>query len=502
MVKESPIIIGLDPVSTNIKNIPFPAVTICNMNQVKKSFGENLTGRAEQIRDVMCEQGDSRNDESQPVEGNWSYIRQFLINSSQKCEEMLKDCKFGTKNIDCKLRRNFEKVLTDDGLCCTFNGIHPQLLFKQYDIEDIGQSENDVVNYITWTPEKGYDENSKLSHYPRQVPGAGTNMGLTLLLDADVSNYYCSSTSSYGFKILLHSPIETPKMANFAFSVATGHETKIVITPKISEASNLIRKIDIKKRQCIFENEANLSYYKIYSKKNCEMECSSKIMEEKCLCTLYYMPRNFNDNNTKICNRRQVNCYEEVLFNISYSLNDIMTCNDCLPACFEVNYGREISSAKLGTGEFLTEYPFRSKGYNNATYIRENLAIVHIYFLDSSYRGFTKNELIGFTEFLSNTGGLLGLFMGFSVISLIEIIYFISLRPICAAQKAKKTNERLRSMSIEGIFGPKIVKKKKQINLSIFGTINKKLMRCFESVKSMWNDEDDDENSVPYPYCN
>lgn len=95
-------------------------------------------------------------------------------------------------------------------------------------------------------------------------------MGLTLKLHADVANYYCSSTSSSGFKVLLHSPIETPKVANFGFFVAPGLETKVVISPKISEASQLIRNVPIQQRQCVFANEANLSYYKIYSRKNCE----------------------------------------------------------------------------------------------------------------------------------------------------------------------------------------------------------------------------------------
>ena len=34
--------------------------------------------------------------------------------------------------------------------------------------------------------------------------------------------------------------------------------------------------------------------------------------------------------------------------------------------------------------------------------------------------------------FSANTGGILGLFMGFSIFSLIEIIYYISVRPYCA----------------------------------------------------------------------
>lgn len=50
----------------------------------------------------------------------------------------------------------------------------------------------------------------------------------------------------------------------------------------------------------------------------------------------------------------------------------------------------------------------------------------------------------------ANTGGLLGLFMGFSVVSFIEIIYFMSLRPYCArkrysnhVEKSSSINEKL-----------------------------------------------------------
>lgn len=93
---------------------------------------------------------------------------------------------------------------------------------------------------------------------------------------------------------------------------------------------------------------------------------------------------------------------------------------------------------------------------------KRSVSVVHIYYEESYFRSFTKEELIGFTEFLctydihdppysihqtkyyflffvqsANTGGLLGLFMGFSVVSIIEIIYFISLRPYCAHRRDK-----------------------------------------------------------------
>lgn len=37
-----------------------------------------------------------------------------------------------------------------------------------------------------------------------------------------------------------------------------------------------------------------------------------------------------------------------------------------------------------------------------------NVSVVHIFYKNNYFRSQKKNELIGFTEFLSNTGGLLG----------------------------------------------------------------------------------------------
>lgn len=43
-----------------------------------------------------------------------------------------------------------------------------------------------------------------------------------------------------------------------------------------------------------------------------------------------------------------------------------------------------------------------------------------------------RSELFGFTGFMANCGGLLGLFMGISVLSIIEIIYHFTLRLGCS----------------------------------------------------------------------
>lgn len=65
-----------------------------------------------------------------------------------------------------------------------------------------------------------------------------------------------------GFKVLLHSPIETPKIADYGIALTTGYESRVVVTPSLSDASDVLRKVPKTVRQCVFENEHNLSYYR------------------------------------------------------------------------------------------------------------------------------------------------------------------------------------------------------------------------------------------------
>ncbi|KAG5683748.1 hypothetical protein PVAND_013013 [Polypedilum vanderplanki] len=515
---DSPVIISGNPFTTKIAEIPFPAVTICNMNQVKRSFAKTLEQKRDKvILDSICTVGDEIKDQSDVFEGKWSYVKQFLLNASQPCNQMIKMCKFGMRNVSCE--KIFSTVLTDEGLCCTFNAYHPKLIFKNFEEKDYVDSDGvQEVDYATWTPEKGYADIEEKLPYPRPVQGAGAHFGLSILLDVDVANYYCSSTSSYGFKSLLHSPVETPKMANFGFFIAPGQETKVVITPRISEASDLIRNVPMLQRQCVFDNENNLSYYNIYSKKNCESECISKYMQHECNCTLYYMPRRF-DIESKVCSRMEASCYESVTYRIQSTTNNDLTCSHCLPACFEINYGREISSCPLGTGSFQTVEPLL-KTYN-ASYIKDNLAVVHISLNDNAYSGNTKNELIGFTEFLSNTGGLLGLFMGFSVISLMEIIYFLTLRPYCAGKRIEHENNIGRNrVNYQGFNRVKMFAhenymknerfQRKPLHLATHSTVGSYFSRFQSKTNSFLKNAKekftefykDEETQPPYPYFN
>ena len=60
-------------------------------------------------------------------------------------------------------------------------------------------------------------------------------------------------------------------------------------------------------------------------------------------------------------------------------------------------------------------------------YAKENVAKVNIYLRDPFVKRIVREEKISIITFIGSVGGLLGLFMGFSVVSLFEIIYLLAL---------------------------------------------------------------------------
>uniref|UniRef100_A0A182YAL4 Uncharacterized protein n=1 Tax=Anopheles stephensi TaxID=30069 RepID=A0A182YAL4_ANOST len=444
--QSSPIIIGLNPIATHIKNIPFPAVTICNMNQVRREVAERIEERTlEQtvLQSICSIDGDYNVTQ---YEGKWSAVKKLLLSSTQPCSGMLKACRYAKQREKCS--EIFQSVFTDEGLCCTFNTLDTVHMFQNATAPSIFPAEvsngSGRFRPILWTPEQGYGEPPTNTTYPRVIAGTGVTMGLAMVLDANVSDYYCSSTSSTGFKIIFHSPAETPKITDYAQYIPVGSENRIIITPKINDAADQIRKVAQSQRQCVFGSEANLSYYSVYSRNNCELECEARLILENCGCVLYYLPKLCEE--TKICSRANARCYEQIRSSIAFTANTSIVCT-CLPGCFEISYIPDVTTAELQVGKFGIRENLLDE-VKDEEYAKKNLALIYIFVKDTYYRSFTKGELVGFTDFLSNVGGLLGLFLGFSIISLIEVIYFVTLRPYCAKRKQQRTNVKDRNVEV------------------------------------------------------
>ncbi|XP_034937695.1 pickpocket protein 28-like [Chelonus insularis] len=431
----SPIIISMSPEPVSFEEFPFPSVTICNMNNARKSEADRINDSDDNLEKLLLEDiCDFRNstDEVDEVFGsaNWSNVFRFMINVSQPCTEMLYHCQWHGNTTDCD--KLFNPTMTDEGMCCNFNSVHRKYMFyNPQEWEDLNITF--PFNNMDWKPETGYKAAIHPDTQPWRPFGAGEYYGLTLVLDTAVDDYYCSSTASVGFKLLLHSPVETPKMADFGFAISPGEETRIIISPRILTASLSILEIPRKKRKCFFNSERKLKYYRTYTQRNCLLECEANFTQKICQCVQYYMPKSAN---TPICGKKDDPCatrarrlMETKLYDDEadkLNVTEIPSCN-CWPGCFEINYEFTISHSSLTPKFYIDDaYVKQSKKY-----FKENMAIVHLFFIDSQFPKYVKSELFGFIEFLSSVGGLLGLFMGFSFLSVVEVVYFMTLRIWC-----------------------------------------------------------------------
>lgn len=71
-----------------------------------------------------------------------------------------------------------------------------------------------------------------------------------------------------------------------------------------------------------------------------------------------------------------------------------------------------------------------------------------LFFKEDQFIALKRAELFGITDFIANCGGLLGLFMGVSLLSIVEIIYFCTIRLIYRIKG--QTQQQRRDQLING----------------------------------------------------
>jgi amiloride-sensitive sodium channel len=169
-----------------------------------------------------------------------------------------------------------------------------------------------------------------------------------------------------------------------------------------------LKKLSWQDRMCFMDGERKLKYFKFYTQKNCEIECLSSKLLEKCKCIPYDFIR---QNNTKVCELFDYICVDQVKNETIYEEDQEKLCN-CLQPCNYISYSYEFVETKLKNRD-------QREGY------------VRIKFKDNEFVSMQRIRQFTVVDFLSYVGGLLGLFAGISVLSFFEILYFFSLRLVC-----------------------------------------------------------------------
>lgn len=131
----SPVIISYNPAAVSLITIPFPAITICSLNQATKKEALHIlntgTETEKRILNDYCSSNNTFSNNSQEddaIATNWKYMKNFITKLNLPCDEIIKVCRWKQQSFNCSLL--FKTIFTDDGMCCAFNRIPLKYIFN------------------------------------------------------------------------------------------------------------------------------------------------------------------------------------------------------------------------------------------------------------------------------------------------------------------------------------------------------------------------------------
>lgn len=242
-----------------------------------------------------------------------------------------------------------------------------------------------------------------------QVNKTGIRHGLSVSLNVEQEQYIATPSLDAGVNVLVHPQSEPPLPLERGIAVPPGSNAVIGIMQR--------NVIDNTGRACCSEDDVSqLSFLQQnnpeYSVSACSLNCFLTQIGDICECSLF--PRQYPpDLPLRPCSFLDACCLQLVGISPTLGLNS--SACDCPSSCKSVSYNAFASYSVL-PALYALKY-FRQEFGGNAT---ANVAGVTVYYESPHVETFTTSYSYGPVALLSDIGGQLGLFLGVSVISMME----------------------------------------------------------------------------------
>ncbi|XP_068091360.1 acid-sensing ion channel 1C-like isoform X2 [Hyperolius riggenbachi] len=359
----------------------FPAVTICNYNRFRASklngndlfWMKELLGMDKNLEEVKRALGIEAHKSTNKFD-----MLEFLDRTGHSMDEMILDCTY--RKIPCEAR-NFSVVYTRYGKCYTFNS---------------GKEGFDLLYTL-----KG-----------------GTGNGLELMLDIQQDEYLPvfgeteETAIEAGVKVQIHSQDEPPFIDQFGFGVAPGFQTFVscqqqqltYLPPPWGDC-----------KSSPFES----SYFKNYSITACRIECETRYVLKECSCRMAHMP-----GTERVCSPVEyLDCAEIQLEHIDRMAEQDEKVCPCETPCSLTRYGKELSMVRFPS---KASSKYLAKKYNKTEeYIVENILVLNIFFEALTYESIEQKKAYEMVGLLGDIGGLMCLFIGASILTILEIMDYL-----------------------------------------------------------------------------
>ncbi|XP_033631955.1 acid-sensing ion channel 2-like isoform X1 [Asterias rubens] len=355
-----------------VNDLIFPAVTICNYNLLRKSyareiFGDTVLDSASLFRPIPEANRSSLED--------WN-ITDDLIRGAHQKESMVVECKWRS-SVNCTFQ-NFTQVLTDFGVCYTFNN----------------------------PPDKA----SAL-----RVQETGYDSGLYLRLNLEQYDYFFGTSKGAGFKVMIHKQGEYPFVKQLGFAVSPGFET--LVTLKSTQLVNLEKPYV---SQCVEENF--IEGFK-YTVETCQALCKMTHIVNRCGCKTSDLPAGPDLDTVRFCTYGELErCVQPELRKWHFISDVVDHCNCSLPC------HRQVFTPRISEVFWPAEHISKAlqEAFNSSeSFLRRNIIDLVIFFEELNYEEIRQVPDYTITDLLSDVGGYMGLMVGASLITFLEFVDFL-----------------------------------------------------------------------------
>ncbi|XP_059060993.1 pickpocket protein 28-like [Achroia grisella] len=365
-------------------------------------------------------------------------LQNFIDKGALKCHDVIKRCNWPVKHYinwvgsEC-CEQLFQPIFTDYGLCYAFNSL--ALNGMTNDTLEWHKTFNNhaAAKKIEWNLDGGYplvvppDPNMQPSRV--MVAGEANGLGVELFFNNSEHQYACDG-NSLGFTVLIRSPTDHAYTTT-VLRLPMNKMTTIEVSPITYKTDTALRALDPELRQCFFQNERKLDYYHFYTANNCKIDTYIRETKIRCNCSLYYWPRkNFQE---RICStpldydcvykvkgkEQQIFAYYDDCEEGKVARGSVTSCH---PSCNEVMYDCQVFYSDL-----VKEPGDPSPSWGKPK--RHEVTQINVHFYEDMFLGQHRHTQYDDYYFIGAIGGLLSLFLGFSIISVAELIYFVLLRP-------------------------------------------------------------------------
>nr|XP_009861518.1 acid-sensing ion channel 5-like [Ciona intestinalis] len=390
--------------------IEFPAVTICNFNRYFGLISAREVSAVHTLNRLTSPQvysdlaNSSTGFDSSPLSyfndsfSVTSYLTQkgYPLDSSP----ILIHCMFQSKPCTAA---DFTPVITRMGKCYTFN--------KSRSIQNV----------------------------------AGSGQGLLFILIVLHSLYTeepLHGEIEAGIRFQLHSKFEPPEVHKYGVGIPTG--MKAFSTIQRTETSL----VESPWGKCNPGTQRNLKYFDTYTLSSCVQECFTDHLVERCGCRTF---EQYWASDVPECSIEQMlNCSTAYVAEMERTLTpDSCSCN--LPCKF-TTYG--VTTSYATAPNFPTRNAIQTLIHNNdVAFVGDNFVGLDISYAVIGYTKVEQFKAIDESALLSDIGGQLGLWLGMSFVTLLELFQYVIIR--CTAWfkkfKRKKKTSKMKEQKLQAV---------------------------------------------------